>query len=179
MHMADALISPAVGGGMWAATAATLAYSARKVTQELDDRKVPLMGVLGAFIFAAQMINFTIPGTGSSGHLGGGLILAVLLGPYAAFLVIASVLTVQALFFADGGLLALGCNIFNLGFFPAFIAYPLIYRPLLGDRPTAGRLSLAAVVGGGRRPAARRLRGRAGDRLLRHLRAAVLARSSC
>jgi len=147
MHMADALLSPAVGGGMWAATGATLAYCAKKVTQEIDDRKVPLMGVLGAFIFAAQMINFTIPGTGSSGHLGGGMILTVLLGPYAAFLVTASVLTVQALFFADGGLLALGCNIFNLGFFPAFIAYPFIFKPLLGDKPTAGRLSLAAMGG--------------------------------
>ena len=146
MHMADALLSPAVGGGMWAATAATLAYSARKVTREIDDRKVPLMGVLGAFIFAAQMINFTIPGTGSSGHLGGGMILAVLLGPYAAFLVTASVLTVQALFFADGGLLALGCNIFNLGFFPAFVAYPLVFKPLVGEKPTAGRLSLASIV---------------------------------
>ena len=114
MHMADALLSPAVGGGMWAATGATLAYCARKVTRESDDRKVPLMGVLGSFIFAAQMINFTIPGTGSSGHLGGGMILTVLLGPYAAFLVTASVLTVQALFFADGGVLALCCNIFNV-----------------------------------------------------------------
>src|SRR5512136_1962273 len=146
MHMADALLSPAVGGGMWAATAATLAFSARKVTREIDDRKVPLMGVLGAFIFAAQMINFTIPGTGSSGHIGGGMILAVLLGPYAAFLVTASVLTVQALFFADGGLLALGCNIFNLGFFPAFIAYAFVFKPLLGEKPTAGRLTLAAMV---------------------------------
>jgi cobalt/nickel transport system permease protein len=117
------------------------------VTREIDDRKVPLMGVLGAFVFAAQMINFTIPGTGSSGHLGGGMILAVLLGPYAAFLVTASVLTVQALFFADGGLLALGCNIFNLGFFPAFVAYPFVFKPLLGDKPTAGRLSLAAMGG--------------------------------
>jgi cobalt/nickel transport system permease protein len=144
--MADALLSPAVGGGMWAATGATLAFCARKVAQEIDDRKVPLMGVLGAFIFAAQMINFTIPGTGSSGHLGGGMILAVLLGPSAAFLVTASVLTVQALFFADGGLLALGSNIFNLGFFPAFIAYPLVFKPLLGDKPTAGRLTLASIV---------------------------------
>ena len=87
-----------------------------------DDRRVPLMGVLGAFVFAAQMVNFAIPGTGSSGHLGGGLLLAILLGPRAAFIVIASVLIVQALFFADGGLLALGCNVFNLGFFPAFVA---------------------------------------------------------
>jgi len=117
MHMADALISPAVGGTVWAATAGLTVYSARKLKQEMDDRKLPLMGVLGAFVFAAQMINFTIPATGSSGHLGGGMILAILLGPYAAFLTMASVLTVQALFFADGGLLALGCNIFNLGFF--------------------------------------------------------------
>src|SRR5574340_236299 len=135
MHMADALISPAVGGTMWAATAGLTAYSAKKLQKELDEHKVPLMGVLGAFIFAAQMINFTIPATGSSGHLGGGMILSILLGPYAAFLTIASVLMVQALFFADGGLLALGCNIFNLGFFPCFIAYPLIYKKLVGERP--------------------------------------------
>ncbi len=96
---------------------------------------IPLMGVAGAFVFAAQMLNFAIPGTGSSGHLGGALMLAILLGPEAAFLVMASILAVQALFFADGGLLALGANIFNLGFFPAFVAYPLIYRKIVGDGP--------------------------------------------
>jgi cobalt/nickel transport system permease protein len=151
MHMADALISPAVGGTMWAASAGVLGWCARRVRQTADARLVPMMGVLGAFIFAAQMINFSIPGTGSSGHLGGGMILAILLGPYAAFLVTASVLTVQALFFADGGLLALGCNIFNLGFFPAFIAYPLIYRPLVGAAQKGTRfwitVMLAAVAG--------------------------------
>ena len=146
MHMADALISPAVGGAMWAATAAVTAHCARQARAGLDDRKAPLMGVLGAFVFAAQMINFTIPLTGSSGHLGGGLLLAILLGPHAAFLTLASVLTVQALFFADGGLLALGCNIFNLGFFPCFIAYPLLYRRLAGKRPAVAALA-AAVVG--------------------------------
>lgn len=72
MHMADALVSPAVGGAMWATSAGLIAYCSKKVKAELDDRKIPLMGVLGAFIFAVQMINFTIPGTGSSGHLGGG-----------------------------------------------------------------------------------------------------------
>jgi cobalt/nickel transport system permease protein len=72
--MADALISPAVGGVMWAVTAGLIVYSSKKVKDTADDRKVPLMGVLGAFIFAAQMINFTIPATGSSGHLGGGMI---------------------------------------------------------------------------------------------------------
>lgn len=151
MHMADALLSPAVGGTMWAATAAATAYCSTRVRQGLDDHKIPLMGVLAAFVFAAQMINFTIPATGSSGHLGGGLLLAILLGPYAAFLAIASVLTVQALFFADGGLLALGCNIFNLGFFPCFIAYLLIYKKIVGPHPTSGRLLagslIAAVIG--------------------------------
>ncbi len=151
MHMADALISPAVGGTLWAASAGLIAYSSTKIKQDIDDQKIPLMGVLGAFIFAAQMINFTIPGTGSSGHLGGGLILAVLLGPHAAFLTLSSVLTVQALFFADGGLLALGCNIFNLGFFPCYIAYPFIYKPLIGQNPSRNRLLFAtfaaAIIG--------------------------------
>jgi cobalt/nickel transport system permease protein len=131
MHMADALLSPAVGIAFWAASGTALAISSSKVRNDPRDFLVPLMGVLGAFVFAAMMINFTIPGTGSSGHIGGGLLLSILLGPYAAFVVIASVLTMQALFFADGGLLALGANIFNLGVFPCFIGLPLIYRPLL------------------------------------------------
>lgn len=146
MHMADALISPAAGGAMWAVSAGLIAYSSKKVKDSSDDRRIPLMGVLGAFIFAAQMINFTIPATGSSGHLGGGMILAILLGPYAAFLVMASVLVVQALFFGDGGLLALGCNIFNLGFWPCFIVYPLIYKKMVGDDPVKGRIFTGALV---------------------------------
>ncbi len=146
MHMADALISPAVGGALWAVSGGLVAFCARKVKQSRRDNLVPLMGVLGAFIFAAQMINFSIPGTGSSGHLGGGLILAVLLGPHAALLVIASVLTVQAFFFADGGLLALGCNIFNLGFFPAFVAYPLVYRVVARDQRGTTRAWVAAMA---------------------------------
>ncbi len=152
MHMADALLSPAVGIALWAASGATLAWCARKVGTSDRDNLVPLMGVLGAFVFAAQMINFAIPGTGSSGHLGGALLLSILLGPHAALVVMASVLTVQALFFADGGLLALGANIFNLGVFPCFIGYALIYRPLLqraGATPSArrvGAITLAAAV---------------------------------
>jgi cobalt/nickel transport system permease protein len=92
------------------------------------------------------MINFSIPATGSSGHLGGGLLLAVLLGPYAAYLTIASVLVVQALFFADGGLLALGCNIFNIGFIPAFIVYPFIYKKMIGTDPGQTRVTTATLV---------------------------------
>lgn len=146
MHMADALISPAVGATFWVASAAALAYCARKLKEGSEENRIPLMGVLAAFIFAAQMINFTIPGTGSSGHLGGGMILAILLGPWAGFIAMASVLTVQALFFADGGLLALGCNIFNLGVPTCFIAYPFIYRPLTGKNPGANRTLIAALL---------------------------------
>ncbi len=146
MHMSDALLTPAVGAAMWSATAVTTVYCAKKVREGLDDSKIPLMGVAGAFVFAAQMLNFAIPGTGSSGHIGGGLLLAALLGPHAAFLVIASVLGVQALFFADGGLIALGANIFNLGVFPAFIAYPLIFKPIVGTNPTRARLVLGSVL---------------------------------
>lgn len=146
MHMADALLSPAVGATFWAATLGTIGYASKKLKEHLDEKMIPLMGVLGAFIFAAQMINFTIPATGSSGHLGGGMILAIILGPYAAFLVMASVLTVQALFFADGGLLALGCNIWNMGIYPCFIAYPLIYKPLTKNSTSNGRILFASLL---------------------------------
>ncbi|MFA5321401.1 MAG: energy-coupling factor ABC transporter permease [Smithella sp.] len=146
MHMADALLSPAVGATMWAGSVAAIGYSSKKLKENLDNKTIPLMGVMGAFVFAAQMINFTIPGTGSSGHIGGGMLLTVILGPYAAFLAMASILTVQALFFADGGLLALGCNIWNLGIYPCFIVYPLIYKPLAGDGKSARRISIAAIL---------------------------------
>lgn len=151
MHMADALVSTAVGGTMLAVSAGMAGYSVKRIHRDFDDKKIPLMGVMGAFVFTAQMINFTIPGTGSSGHIGGGLLLAVLLGPEAAFLCMSSILLIQALFFADGGLLALGCNIFNMGFYACFIAYPLIYKKLAGSKPSPKRIFtgsiLASVVG--------------------------------
>ena len=131
MHMADALLSPIVSGSMAVAAATTATYAYRKISRNIEDTKIPLMGVMGAFVFAAQMINFTIPGTGSSGHIGGGMLLAIMLGPYAGFLTISAVLLIQALFFGDGGLMALGANIINMGFFTCFIAYPLIYKPLI------------------------------------------------
>jgi len=146
MHMADALISPVVGGVMWAATLGTAAYSIKKIKGDIDDKKVPLMGVLAAFVFAAQMINFSIPGTGSSGHIGGGLLLSIVLGPYAGFLSMASVLLIQALVFADGGILAYGCNVFNLGFFTCFIAFPFIYKKIAPEGSSAARKSGAAIV---------------------------------
>jgi cobalt/nickel transport system permease protein len=146
MHMADALVSPAVGGAGWVVAAGLTAYSVRKLHKDPAGAHPALMGVLGAFVFAAQMVNFTIPATGSSGHIGGGVILSALLGPHAAFLTLTSVLVVQALLFADGGLLALGCNIANLGLFTCFVAYPLLFRPLAGTAPSQRRLTLAAVV---------------------------------
>ena len=146
MHMADALISPAVGGTMWLVGTAATYYAVRKTRPDFSEQKAPLMGVLGAFVFAAQMINFAIPGTGSSGHLGGGILLSVLLGSHGGFLTMASILTIQALLFADGGLLALGCNIFNLALIPCYIAYPFIYQRLAGSRPSRWRLAAAVTV---------------------------------
>lgn len=147
MHMADALLSPAVGLAMSAVSVGALAHSVNRCSKgKLDERKVPVMGIMGAFVFAGQMINFTIPGTGSSGHIGGGILLAALLGPEAALLTLAAVLIIQCLFFADGGLLALGCNIFNMGVCAALIAYPLLFRPLMRKGGTKGRLALASVL---------------------------------
>jgi len=145
MHMGDALISPIVGGTMLVAAVGVAAISIKKV-KDLDEQKIPLMGVMAAFVFAAQMINFTIPGTGSSGHLGGGLILSILLGPYAGYLSMAAILLIQALFFADGGLLAYGCNLMNMGFFACFIAYPLIYRFITKRGISRTRLIIGSIV---------------------------------
>ncbi|MEI6638950.1 MAG: cobalamin biosynthesis protein CbiM [Chlorobium sp.] len=146
MHVADALLSPVVGGAFWAISVSLIGYSAKKVSLEVDGSKTPLMGVLGAFIFAAQMINFTIPGTGSSGHLSGGLLLTLLLGPYRAFISLASVLVIQSLFFADGGILALGCNIFNLAFLPAFVAFPCIYQVITGNSSSSGKRTAGTMT---------------------------------
>lgn len=146
MHMADALISPIVGGTMLTATVGAAAYSIKKINIDLDEKKIPLMGVMGAFVFAAQMINFSIPGTGSSGHIGGGILLAIILGPYAGFLTMASILLIQAMVFADGGLLAYGCNVFNLGFYTCFIVYPLIYKWFTRKGVNAKSILVASMI---------------------------------
>lgn len=148
MHMADALISTPVAITAGVAAAALLGVAGYKVNREkgVNSRIVPLMGVLGAFVFAAQMINFTIPGTGSSGHIIGGVLLAAFLGPWAAFLTIASVLIIQCLVFADGGLLALGCNIINMGAMTTLVAYPLIFRPMTRHSQSSGRLIAASII---------------------------------
>ncbi len=145
MHMGDVLISPVVGGTMLVAAVGVAAISVKKV-KEMDEKKLPLMGVMAAFVFAAQMINFTIPGTGSSGHLAGALMLSVLLGPYAGYLSMAAILLIQALFFADGGLLAYGGNLINMGFFACFIAYPFIYRFIVKKGISRTRLILGSII---------------------------------
>jgi cobalt/nickel transport system permease protein len=110
-----------------------------------DEKKIPLMGIMGAFVFAGQMINFTIPATGSSGHIGGGILLAALLGPFPALLTLASVLLIQCLFFADGGLLAYGCNVFNMGV-TAALAYQFIFKPLVKKDLSKKRIVAASVL---------------------------------
>lgn len=146
MHMADALVSPPVAAVAATAAAALIAVATHKVKEIKRDDIVPLMGVMGAFVFAAQMINFSIPGTGSSGHVIGGILLAAVVGPWAAFLTLCSVIMIQCLVFADGGLLALGCNILNMAATSCLIGYPLVYRPIVRDSRKAWRLMTGAIA---------------------------------
>ena len=118
MHMADALLAPAVAGVMYVASGTAAGISISKLKKDDNPQKLPLMAVSAALVFAGQMINYTIPGTGSSGHLCGGMLLSALLGPQAGFLSMIVILAIQCLFFADGGLMALGANIWNMAFFP-------------------------------------------------------------
>lgn len=147
MHMADALVAPAVAGTMYLASSVTAGYSIKKVRLTEEPKKIPLMGVMGAFVFAAQMINFTIPGTGSSGHLTGGMMLSALLGPCAGFIAMIGVLLIQCLFFADGGLLALGCNVWNMAFYGCFIGAMVIWRLMMKNGVNKKRIVAASVVG--------------------------------
>jgi len=147
MHMVSALVAPAAAGAMYACSAAAGGYSVKKVRLECDPQKMPAAAVMTAFVFAAQMINFTIPGTGSSGHLSGALLLAAVLGPFAGFLSMIGILLVQCLLFADGGLLALGCNIWNMAFYGCFIGGFMIWRPMMRAGASKGKIALASIVG--------------------------------
>lgn len=148
MHMANELLSVPVAAGGLVLVAAIVAVAARYARRAVADDRLPLMGVMGAFVFAAQMINFTLPGMpGTSGHLGGGVLLAILLGPAAGIVTMAAILIVQCLLFQDGGLLALGTNIINLGVVPCLLGGSL-YRMLLGPANVAAawRQYLAAWI---------------------------------
>lgn len=138
MHVPDGFLNTGTSVVTWVASAGGVGYAVRRVSKALGERQVPLMGVTGAFIFAAQMMNFTVAG-GTSGHLVGGALAAILLGPWAAMLVLTSVLAVQALLFQDGGLLALGANIFNMAIVGVLVGW-LVYaglRRLLGEKTWA------------------------------------------
>lgn len=149
MHMADALLTPVVASTMYVASGVTTGVSVSKIGKEEVTKKLPVMGVMAAMVFAGQMINYTIPGTGSSGHLCGGMMLSALLGPYAGFISMVVILAIQSLFFADGGIMALGANAWNMAFYGCFIGYFLIYRPIMKAKwgNTRLRLSLASILG--------------------------------
>ena len=134
MHMADALLSPAVAATMYVASGTAAGISIKRLSGDENTQKLPTMAVASALVFAGQMINYTIPGTGSSGHMCGGMLLSALLGPEAGFLSMIVVLTIQCLFFADGGLMALGANIWNMAFYGCFVGYYLIWRPIMKSR---------------------------------------------
>jgi len=124
MHVPDGFLDARTLALTGALSVAGLAVAARQVKRTLPRNKIPLMGLGAAFVFAAQMLNFPVAG-GTSGHLLGGVLAAVLLGPGAAAVIIACVLTVQALLFSDGGVLALGANIFNMSFIGAVVGYAI------------------------------------------------------
>ncbi len=128
MHIPDGFLDLKTVAGTYLASGAAGAYAVQKVKKTIGEEKIPLLGVTAAFIFAAQMVNFPIF-SGTSGHLMGGMLAALLLGPWAGFLAIVSVLIVQALIFADGGLTALGANILNMGVIGTIGAYQL-YRTI-------------------------------------------------
>ena len=149
------------GGPLSVDAAGTVAGNGASVTDRLSGdggalpRKLPTMAVMAALVFAGQMINYTIPGTGSSGHLCGGLMLTALLGPYAGFLSMIVVLAIQCLFFADGGLMALGANVWNMAFYGCFVGYFLIWRPIMkgrlfaskGEKAGRFKIILASILG--------------------------------
>ena len=134
MHMADALLAPAVAAVMYAASGTAAGISIHRLKKDDNPQKLPTMAVTAALVFAGQMINYTIPGTGSSGHMCGGMLLSALLGPQAGFLSMIVILAIQCLFFADGGLMALGANIWNMAFYGCFVGYYLIWRPIVTGR---------------------------------------------
>lgn len=146
MHMANELLSVPVATGTLAIAAGGIGLICRKVRQVVSSDKLPLMGVLGAFVFAAQMVNFQLPAMpGTSGHMVGAVLLAIVLGPNLGAIVICSVVIVQCLIFQDGGLLALGCNIINMGLVPCYIGY-FLYKLVTAGQSSSLRIYIAAVL---------------------------------
>jgi cobalt/nickel transport system permease protein len=143
MHIPDGFLDLIISLICWGITAAVLAVAISRTNRNLGERQVPLMGVMAAFIFAAQMINFPVAG-GTSGHLLGGALAGITLGPWAGMLVMTAVIAVQGLLFQDGGLLVMGANILNMGLITVAVGYGL-YRSVIG-RPTGTKLAVAGVA---------------------------------
>jgi len=142
LHIPDGFLNLVISLLFWAITAVTVGIAISKTNKSLGEKQVPLMGVMAAFIFAAQMLNFPVAG-GTSGHFLGGALAAIVLGPWAAVLVMTAVIAVQGLLFQDGGLLVMGANIFNMGLLTAVIGYGL-YRAAAG-RSKGVRYAVAGV----------------------------------
>jgi len=143
MHIPDGFLILYVSAICWVITALTISAAVSRTNKSLGEKQVPLMGVMAAFIFAAQMINFPVAG-GTSGHLLGGALAAIMLGPWAAMLVMTAVIAVQALLFQDGGLLVMGANILNMGLITCAIGYGL-YRSVSGGSRIL-KLSVAGIA---------------------------------
>lgn len=146
LHIPDGFLSAPVALLGWVLTILIVGYALRRTRDQLGERQVPVLGVLAAFIFAAQAINFPVAG-GTSGHLLGGALAAIVLGPWAGVLVMTAVIAVQALLFQDGGLLVMGWNIINMGILTAFTGY-LVYlavKRLLGNTQTS--MVVAGIIG--------------------------------
>jgi cobalt/nickel transport system permease protein len=147
MHMANELLSIPVAAATLALTALLVALAAGVARRTLNPERLPLMGVMGAFVFAAQMINFPV-GPGTSGHLVGGALLAATLGPSPAAIVMTSILALQALVFQDGGILCLGANVFNMAIAGVLAGY-FPFRMLAGSAGrSVSRKSLGLFLGG-------------------------------
>ena len=148
MHIPDGFINGTTSAGFGVAAAGGLGVAVKQTGKYLSERQIPLAGLVAAFVFAAQMVNFPVM-TGVSGHLLGGVLAAVLVGPWAGFVVLSVVLIVQGVFFADGGLSALGLNIVNMAVIGAVAGYA-IYRLLLHALPRNGRgVTIAAGIAAG------------------------------
>ncbi len=124
MHLPDGFLSIPVSILLWIISIVVISIALRKTSHQLGEREIPLMGILAAAIFAGQMLNFSITG-GTSGHLLGAALATILLGPWAAILVMTSVVSIQALLFQDGGLIALGANLFNMAVVGVFVSYAI------------------------------------------------------
>ncbi len=146
MHMANELLSVPVAGATLAIAAGGLGLICRKVRQVIAADRLAMMGILGAFVFAAQMVNFQLPAMpGTSGHMVGAVLLAIILGPHLGAIVISSVVIIQCLIFQDGGLLALGCNIINMGLAPSYLGY-FLYRTLTAGQFSSLRTYIGAML---------------------------------